>query len=81
MNKVSDDELLTQQREHTFHPGIETMEGAALHYVCLQENISFLQLRTISNVVGERDKTKWKLKEATATLHAELTKLIAHLTH
>ena len=80
VNKVSDDKVLTQQRETAFHPGIETMEGAALHYVCLQENIPFLQLRTISNIVGERDKTKWKLKEAVENLHAELSKLIKHLT-
>jgi futalosine hydrolase len=31
------------------------MEGAALHFVCLQEDISFIQLRAISNFVGERD--------------------------
>ncbi len=80
VNKVSDDEALTQQRKNTFHPGIETMEGAALHYVCLQENIPFLQLRAISNIVGERDKTKWKLKEAVENLNTELLKLINHLT-
>ena len=33
---------------------IETMEGAALHYVCLSEKIPFLQLRAVSNYVGER---------------------------
>jgi futalosine hydrolase len=43
---------------------IESMEGAALHFVCLQENIPFLQIRGISNFVGERDKSKWQLKSA-----------------
>ena len=80
VNKVSDDAKLVQQRENTFHPGIETMEGAALHYVCLQEHIPFLQLRTITNIVGERDKSKWKLKEAIEYLNTELLKLIGHLT-
>lgn len=47
-----------------YHPSIETMEGAALHYVCLKKNIPFIQIRGISNYVGERDKTKWKMKEA-----------------
>ena len=63
-----------------FDPGIETMEGAALHYVCLQENIPFIQIRSVSNHVGERDKTKWKMKEAINNLNTELSKLINRLT-
>lgn len=43
---------------------IETMEGAALHYCGLQYQIPFLQIRGISNYVGERDKQHWQLKEA-----------------
>ncbi len=76
VNKVSDDELLKQQRIHTFRPAIETMEGAALHYVCLQEKVPFLQLRTISNYVGIRDKTQWKMKESVENLNAALNDII-----
>jgi len=43
---------------------VETMEGAAFFYVCLREKVKFLQLRGISNRVGERDKAKWKIAEA-----------------
>lgn len=43
---------------------IESMEGAALHYVCIMKKIPFLQIRGISNMVGERDKSKWKINEA-----------------
>lgn len=78
VNKVSDDELLKQQRIHAFRPAIETMEGAALHYVCLQENVPFLQLRTISNYVGIRDKTKWKMKEAVENLNTALLEISNH---
>ena len=46
---------------------IESMEGASLHYVCAMQQIPFIQIRGISNLVGERDKTKWKIPEA---LHA-----------
>ena len=76
VNKVSDSMILKQQRENTFNPHIETMEGAALHYICLQENIPFLQLRTISNIVGERDKTKWRLTAAVENLDTALNQLI-----
>ena len=43
---------------------IESMEGAALHYVCSMQQIPFIQIRGISNLVGERDKTKWKIPES-----------------
>ena len=43
---------------------IESMEGAALHYVCTMQQIPFIQIRGISNLVGERDKTKWKIPES-----------------
>ena len=51
---------------------VESMEGAALHYVGLQENIPFLQLRSISNYVGERDKTKWNLRGSIESLNKQL---------
>jgi futalosine hydrolase len=58
---------------------IESMEGAALHYVCLQEAIPFIQLRSVSNFVGERDKTKWRMEEAVDHLNRELILLIHQL--
>ncbi len=76
VNKISDSMIQKQQAICCFAPSIESMEGAALHYVCLQENIPFLQIRSISNSIGERDKKKWKLKEAITNLNTELNKLI-----
>jgi futalosine hydrolase len=55
---------------------VESMEGAALHYVCLQEKVPFLQIRSLSNFVGERDKSKWLIKEAIANLNSELQRII-----
>lgn len=80
VNKVSDDRLLMRQIENAFHPHIESMEGAALHYVCLEEQIPFLQIRTISNCVGERNKSKWKLEGAIKNLNIELNHIIAQIT-
>ncbi|HEX2683878.1 MAG TPA: futalosine hydrolase [Ferruginibacter sp.] len=81
VNKVSDSELQKRQFIDHFDPAIESMEGAALHYVCLQEHVPFLQLRSISNYVGERDKAKWKLKDAINNLNDHLAKLITQLTN
>ena len=80
VNKVSDSIIQKQQLLHAFHPQIESMEGAALHYICLQEEIPFVQIRTVSNYVGDRDKTKWKIKEAFENLNDELLNLIDQLT-
>ena len=59
---------------------VESMEGAAFHYVCLLEKIPFLQIRSVSNDIGERDKTKWKMKEAILTLNEKLILLLDKLT-
>ena len=59
---------------------IESMEGAAFHYVCLQHGIPFIQLRAVSNYPGERDKTKWKIREAVEALNSRLIRIIQQLT-
>ena len=59
-----------------YNASIESMEGAALHYVCLLEKIPFIQLRAISNRVGERDKGKWKIKPAIENLNNALIKIM-----
>lgn len=63
-----------------YNPVLESMEGAALHYICLQENIAFLQLRAVSNFVGERNKLNWKLREAIGNLNEKLTMIIQNLS-
>ena len=58
---------------------VESMEGAALHYVCLQENIAFLQLRSVSNAIGVRDKTRWNIPLAIGRLNEQLIHLLQQL--
>ncbi|MEJ7625298.1 MAG: futalosine hydrolase [Ferruginibacter sp.] len=76
VNTVTDQKLVISEMTLQFKPVIESMEGAALHYVCLQENVPFIQLRSISNYVGERDKSKWKMQEAIKNLNKELEIII-----
>jgi futalosine hydrolase len=59
----------------------ESMEGAAFHYVCLQEGIPFVQMRAISNFIGERNKDNWKMQEAIQNLNNEVIGLINRLTN
>ena len=76
VNKVSDSMVQRQQIIGNFSPQTESMEGAAFHYVCLQEKVPFIQVRSVSNYVGERDKTKWKMKESIANLNEALFEII-----
>jgi futalosine hydrolase len=79
VNKVSDSALQKAQLIDNYQPDIESMEGAALHFVCLQENIPFLQVRALSNYVGDRDKKNWKINEAITNLNIKLMDIINQL--
>ncbi len=76
INTVSDSLTQTELYKKKYDVDIESMEGAAFHYVCIQEKISFLQIRSISNFVGERVKTNWKMKEAIDSLNEHLIRII-----
>jgi|SRR6185312_9384266 len=80
VNKVTDNQVQNHLRKEKFSADIETMEGAAFHYVCLQQKNNFLQLRSISNKVGERDKHQWKTKEAIQNLNTTLSKIVKTLS-
>jgi futalosine hydrolase len=45
VNKISDRKKQSKQLKNIFTAEIESMEGAAFHFVCLQQNIPFLQIR------------------------------------
>jgi futalosine hydrolase len=60
-------------------PVLESMEGAALHYVGSITNTPFIQIRAVSNYVGERNKAKWKLKESIEQLEAYVLTYLATL--
>jgi futalosine hydrolase len=55
--------------QNLYKPSLETMEGAALHYVCLTEKIAFVQLRAISNYVTPRNKNTWQIGLAVTNLN------------
>ncbi|HVF80870.1 MAG TPA: hypothetical protein VM884_03010, partial [Flavisolibacter sp.] len=74
VNEVSTNRDRINYYRDRLHVAIETMEGAAVHYVGSLENIPFMQIRALSNYVGERDKTKWDLQGAIRNLNTELVR-------
>ena len=59
---------------------LKAWKAEALHYVCLREKIPFLQLRSVSNDIGVRDKTKWDIKKAIGNLNDQLIPLLKKLS-
>lgn len=51
-----------------YKPLTENMEGFSLALACLQAGIPFLELRTVSNLVGSRKPEHWKLDDALQAL-------------
>ena len=80
VNEITTDKKRIDWYKQNFSPVVESMEGAAFHYVCLQKKIPFLQLRAASNYIGERNKSKWKMKEAIINLNKELIFLLSELS-
>jgi futalosine hydrolase len=80
VNEITTDSRRIAWYQQNLSPVVESMEGAAFHYVCHQKNILFLQLRSISNDIGERDKAKWNLAEAIRNLNEQLISLLNKLS-
>ena len=55
---------------------IESMEGAAFHFICQMEHVQFIQIRAVSNYVEPRDKSKWNIPVALQNLNAALFELL-----
>lgn len=80
VNEISTNPKRIHQLIDHYAPAIESMEGAAFHYVCLDEGIPFIQLRSISNRIGERDKLQWQLHKAIENLQNTVINLINKLS-
>jgi len=62
-----------------FNADVESMEGAAFLFSCLTSKVPCFQVRSISNYVEERDKTRWNLELAFKNLNKALWEIINEL--
>lgn len=69
VNTVSGNTQTIARRAAQYGCTVESMEGAAFHFVCLQEGVAFAQVRSISNYVTPRDKSQWRMKDAIMNLN------------
>jgi len=62
--------------EKRFNAVCENMEGAAIAQVCIIYKIPMLEIRGISNIVGERDKRKWNVAIASENCQDLVSKIL-----
>ena len=72
VNTISTDKNKIDLYNGRYKATLESMEGAALHYMGRDLNIPFIQIRAVSNYVGERNKAKWNMQEAIYNLNETL---------
>jgi futalosine hydrolase len=58
----------------------ESMEGAAAAHVCALHDTPFLEVRGISNLVEDRDRSKWRITEAAEAAQTVALKLAESLS-
>ena len=79
VNRVHGSADSIQRIRDQFNPEIESMEGAAVAYVCEQFNVPWVQIRAISNMVEPRNREAWNVPLAIKNLHAEVSNYLKSL--
>ena len=60
-----------------FNALCESMEGAAAAHICTLYDVPFLEVRGISNLVEDRDPTRWDIPGAADAAQSALIKIIS----
>jgi futalosine hydrolase len=76
VNTVHGDERSIACVTQRLAPHVESMEGAGFMYACLINEISFAQVRAVSNLVERRNRSAWKLGEAISNLCATARRML-----
>ncbi len=76
VNTVHGNEKSIERIKRQSNADVESMEGAAFFYCCLQENIACVQIRAISNYVERRNKEAWKTDLAIQNLNEAIIRLM-----
>jgi futalosine hydrolase len=76
VNTISTDKNKIDLFSGRYKAVLESMEGASLHYIGRDLTIPFIQIRAVSNYIGERDKSKWNMQEAIYNLNETLLEFL-----
>lgn len=76
---VTDHPGLLEALSQKWQADVESMEGAAAAMICRDRKLAFVQIRAISNMVGNRDKASWQIDTAIHNLNNALYSIIPNL--
>jgi futalosine hydrolase len=76
VNTVHGDDRTIALVIERFQPQVETMEGAAFMSACLINQISFAQVRAVSNLVERRNRESWRMGDAIQNLGAAALRIV-----
>ena len=76
MNTIHGNDESILKVKQKFNPDIESMEGAAFAYCCNQYKLKWIEVRSISNQIEKRDRSKWNIPLAIKNLNEWLINFI-----
>lgn len=76
VSTCSGTEASSQRMHKRSGADVETMEGAAVAYVCRQLEVPLLHVRAISNWTGNRDQGDWNLGRAIEIVQRAVRRLV-----
>lgn len=76
VSTCSASEVLSAALSMRTEAAIETMEGAAVAYVCEMLSVPLVHVRAISNYCGERSRGEWDLTRACAAVQDAVLRLL-----
>jgi len=64
VSTITATERTARQYYQTYEAIVENMEGFGAAYACKVFGVPMVEIRCVSNVVGDRNKASWKLRES-----------------
>jgi futalosine hydrolase len=79
VNTIHGNALSIEKIKRDHDPDTESMEGAAFFYACLLAHVPCIQVRSVSNFVEERDRSKWNVELAIKNLNKKVGEVLKEM--
>ncbi len=73
VNRTTGSEMSVKRIMQNCDADVESMEGAAFYYACMQHEVPSVQLRAVSNYIEKRNRKAWKIELALSNITKVLT--------
>ncbi len=80
ISTVTGSDNTAERLQKMYNAKLESMEGAAFHYVCLAQNVAFAQVRAVSNYIERRNRGAWQIEQALVNLNDFVVRYVTEKT-